>query len=76
MDASQPVDHTKRDSETFLIIGVFVILIGIPVLMGAWWEDEFHAQAITVLAAIALFIVGGGMTGRGLQLYLRLKGRS
>jgi len=73
MSEPEQTDHTARDIETFFIIGGFTIAIGLPVALGVLWEPQFHARVVTLVAAAALFIIGGGMVWRGFQLRKRLK---
>ncbi|NUM54961.1 MAG: hypothetical protein HUU46_15040 [Candidatus Hydrogenedentes bacterium] len=70
----EQVDHTKRDAETFLIIGGFVLLLAIPVGLGHFWEwHSRHAQIVNLFATAALFVVGAGMVWRGFALLKRVK---
>lgn len=70
----EQTDHTRRDAETFLILGGFIVLLAIPVGLGHFWEwHSRHAQVVNLFATAALFIVGAGMVWRGLALLKRAK---
>ena len=66
-------DFRARDVDTFLIIGAFVVLLSLPVAVGILWEPDFHARVVTIFAATALFLIGGGMVVRSFVLRKRLK---
>ncbi len=72
MDTAPKNDHTERDSATFLILGIFIFLLGIPVTVGVLWEGDMHARVITAISGAALFTVGLGMLARGVVLRRRL----
>lgn len=69
----QIVNHTQRDAETFLILGGFVILLGLPVTLGTLWESNFHAQVVNAVAGLVLLGIGGAMFAWGLMLRARHK---
>ena len=65
--------HDKRDSETFFILGIFIIALAIPVFVGTFYSIRFHAQVVNVAAAVALFLVGVGFLIRGWVYAKRVK---
>jgi len=73
MRNEEPNDFGKRDVETFFIIGGFVLLLSIPVGLGVLWEDDYHARVVTLAAAGALFLIGGGLIVRAISARKRLK---
>ena len=50
--------HTQRDAETQTVIGVFVIVMAIPVLIGTVWAEKTHAMIVNAIAGLVLLTVG------------------
>lgn len=50
--------HTQRDAETQTALGIFVIVISLPVLVGTFWAVRPHAMAVNVIAGFVLLGVG------------------
>lgn len=67
----EKTDHTKRDAETFLILGGFVVMLGLPVMLGTFWEPNYHAKVVNALAGISLLLIGGAMFAWGIKLRAR-----
>lgn len=76
MEQEQNGKHTKRDSETFLILGGFVDMLAIPVTIGTIWEPNFHAQVVNAIAGITLLLIGTSMLAWGFVLRARHKRES
>lgn len=72
-DQDQPTDHTRRDSDTFFILGGFITLLALPVLAGLFWEESAHARVVNVGAGLVLLLIGLFMVFRGFALRNRLK---
>ncbi|GMU91530.1 MAG: hypothetical protein AMXMBFR4_05880 [Candidatus Hydrogenedentota bacterium] len=69
-------DHTKRDSETFMIIGGFIVALAVPVGLGHFWEwESAHAQTVNLIATVALAVIGGGMVWFGFKLRKRSRNK-
>ncbi len=63
LDAKEePVDIQKRDGETYFAIGLYIFVIGIPVVFGTFFSlSNIHAAVVNFCAGVTL--VGGGCIG-------------
>ena len=68
----------KRDGETYRALGMFIVAVGIPVLMGTYWamQTNVRAAVINVICAIVLLLIGGASIYYGQILLARNKKRS
>jgi hypothetical protein len=67
--------HTKRDAETQMVLGAFIIYISIPVLIGTIWADTPHTRVVNVVAGSVLCGIGIAMALIGYRGYRRLKNK-
>lgn len=58
-------DHTKRDAESLLAIGLFLVVLSVPVFIGTFFEDDSFAQTVNVFAALSIFVIGALSIWRG-----------
>jgi undecaprenyl pyrophosphate phosphatase UppP len=58
-------EHTKRDAESLWALGIFLVVLSIPVFIGTFFEDDFFAQLVNVLSGLAIFVIGALMIWRG-----------
>ncbi|HRK35253.1 MAG TPA: hypothetical protein PLJ47_11720 [Candidatus Hydrogenedentes bacterium] len=70
---AKPVDHTKRDSETFLMLGGFLAILATIVLIATIVQDPGHARVVNGVAGIVLFLIGAGMFLWGYRLRGRIR---
>lgn len=56
-DQQQP---TKRDMETILIIGVFLVFFALATLLGSLWDMSFRARVVNTVAGTVLLGFGLG----------------
>ena len=68
-----PHFHTRRDAETFWILGAFLIVLSIAVLIGTFYAVRPHAMIVNVIAGLVLLATGAGMVLRGWYLRRRMK---
>lgn len=62
----------KRDGETSMAVGLFVLAVGVPVLIGTIWALENpRAAVVNAICGLALMAIGGGATWYGWGLYKR-----
>ena len=66
--ADGPHHHSRRDAETFLVLGAFMTLLALVVLAGIFFEPEAHAMIVNAVAGLVLLAVGVGFCVRGLQI--------
>ena len=63
----EPRDHTRRDAETQVALGIFVSVISLPVLVGTFWATTGRAAVINAIAGFVLLGIGAGMVTWGLR---------
>ena len=65
--------HTKRDAEVLLVLGIFLIVLAIPVLIGTFWAEGAVPMLINIAAGVIVgglgvaMIIRGRWTGRHLD---------
>ena len=57
--------HTKRDSEILQMLGIFLVVLALPVLIGTFWAEGSFERIINVLAGLIIGVIGAGMVLRG-----------
>lgn len=67
------IDHTKRDSESFLILGGFLSILATLVLIATLFESQGHSRIVNLAAGLTLMAIGLGMAARGYVLRHRGK---
>ena len=64
-------EHTRRDSESLVIIGSFFSLLAILVLIGTAWEEKGVGMGVAIAAGAILLLVGLAAVFIGLRLKKR-----
>lgn len=60
----------KRDGETYIAVGLFLVALGIPVLAGTIWAlSQPRAAVVNAICGVALLAIGGAAIGYGWLLY-------
>ncbi len=67
--------HTKRDAETQMVLGAFIVYISVPVLLGTIWASTFHTRIVNIVAGSVLCALGIVMALVGYRGYRRLKSK-
>ena len=57
--------HTKRDAEILQMLGIFLIVLAVPVLIGTFWAEGSFERIINVAAGLIIGAIGTGMVLRG-----------
>jgi hypothetical protein len=57
--------HTQRDAETLWALGIFQVVLAIPVFIGTFYVEDRFAQLVNVAAGGVTFLVGAFMIWRG-----------
>jgi hypothetical protein len=60
--------HLKRDGETMILLGLFLGILGVPVLIGTLWSNSAVAAIVNVVSSLALFMIAGAFYWRGRKL--------
>lgn len=53
-------DPKKRDAETLFLLGIFIVVLAVPVLIGTAFADTGRAMAVNAAAGVVLLGVGIG----------------
>lgn len=59
-------EHTKRDAESLIALGTFLVLLALPVFAGIFFEEENFPQLVNFCAGVAILTIGGLMLWRGI----------
>ena len=57
--------HTKRDAEILLVLGIFLVVLAVPVLIGTIWAEGAVPMLINVAAGLIVGGIGVAMILRG-----------
>lgn len=68
-------EHMQRDSESFRLLGGFLLVLASIVVLATFFQEPGHARIINLVAGLVLVAIGGAMTWWGLTLRRRLRGR-
>lgn len=58
-------EHTKRDAETLWALGIFLVVLSIPVFVGTLFADAFVPALVNLASAFAISGIGALMIWRG-----------
>ncbi|MCG3198402.1 MAG: DUF2157 domain-containing protein [Candidatus Omnitrophica bacterium] len=61
--AEQPDEQhqpTRRDMETVLFIGCFLVFFAVATLCGSFWDMSFRARFVNTVAGLVLLSIGVG----------------
>ncbi len=61
----------RRDAELYVVLGIFLVALGLPVILGTWFavaDGRMHAAVVNVLAGLVLAGMGGGSIFFGLAI--------
>jgi hypothetical protein len=63
----------KRDGETYIALGLFIVAVGLPVLAGTYWaaKTDMRAAIVNVICASVLLLIGVTAIGYGRVLLAR-----
>lgn len=71
-DEDRKQELRKRDAETQMALGIFVVVIALPVLVGTFWADRTHAAVVNVTAGLVLLGVGAALALFGMRARARM----
>lgn len=57
--------HTARDADVLRAIGLFLVILGLPVAVGTIWAGEAVPALINLTAAALIIGIGATMFWRG-----------
>jgi hypothetical protein len=67
----------KRDGETYIALGLFIVAVGLPVMAGTYWayQTNVRAAVVNVVCAGVLLLIGVASIVYGRVLLARNKRR-
>lgn len=66
-------EHSRRDAESAIMLGGFVVLVSIPVLIGTFFAQQTHARVVNLVAGLALLAIGAAIATWGWWTFKRLR---
>lgn len=67
-------DMVKRDGETGMAVGLFILALAFPVLIGTLYGlDRPRAAVVNFVCGLVLLAIGAGATGYGWILFKRAR---
>lgn len=57
--------HTQRDGETQKVLGLFMVALAIPVVIGTFWSETWVQGMVCFLSGIVLLGFGVGFWLKG-----------
>lgn len=58
-------DHSKRDAEILKMLGIFILVLSAPVIVGTFFAERGHAQVVNLIAGLVLLGIGALFYWRG-----------
>ena len=77
-DENVNIRMEKRDGETYIALGLFIVTVGIPVVAGTYWAAQTNVRAavVNLVCAGVLIVIGVASIGYGRLLLARNKRRN
>ncbi len=72
-DTQHDPQHLKRDSETQMMLGLFITILSIPVIIGTFWAETFRQTVVNLVAGLVLTAIGVGIMVWGVKNRKRAK---
>jgi hypothetical protein len=76
-DKNVNIQMEKRDGETYIALGLFIVAVGIPVVAGTYWaaQTNMRAAIVNLVCSGVLMAIGIGAIVYGRILLVRNKKR-
>jgi len=65
-------EHTKRDGETQIMLGIFMCALALPVMVGTIFSDTVFHGVVCFISGVVLLGIGGGFCYKGLHTLRKL----
>ncbi|HPO12514.1 MAG TPA: hypothetical protein PLI09_03645 [Candidatus Hydrogenedentes bacterium] len=77
-DQNVNIRMEKRDGETYVALGLFIVAVGIPVVIGTYFaaQTNMRAAIVNIICAGVLLLIGVAAITYGRILLARNKRRS
>lgn len=72
------IQMEKRDGETYIALGLFIVAVGLPVVPGTYfaWQVNVRAAVVNIVCAVVLLLIGAASITYGRVLLARHKRRA
>jgi hypothetical protein len=76
-DKNVNIRMEKRDGETYVALGIFIVAVGLPVAAGTYWaaKSDVSAAVVNIVCACVLLLIGFAAITYGRLLLARNKKR-
>ncbi len=76
-ESNPNIEMEKRDGETYIALGIFIVAVGIPVVIGTYWayQSNVRAAVVNVVCGVTLLLIGAASMFYGRVLMRRAKRR-
>jgi hypothetical protein len=76
-DKNVNIRMEKRDGETYIALGLFIVVVGLPVAAGTYWaaKSDVSAAIVNIICAGVLLLIGFAAIAYGRLLLARNKRR-
>lgn len=64
---------TKRDGETLLLLGTFLVVFAIATLLGGFWPMNYRQRTVNTVAGSILLVIGSGALLWAKSIYARVR---
>ena len=64
---------TKRDGETLLLLGTFLVVFAIATLLGGFWPMNYRQRTVNTVAGSILLVIGSGALLWAKSIYARIR---
>jgi hypothetical protein len=77
-DRNANIRMEKRDGETYIALGIFIVALGLPVLAGTYWaaQTSVRGAVVNAVCGVVLILIGAASMGYGWLLLNRNLGRA
>ena len=72
MSDEQKNTHTQRDGETLFVLGLFLVVLGMPVILGSLWADTSVQKLVCAISGVILCAIGTAFVVHGKKVLKRL----
>ena len=64
--------HTQRDGETLFVLVLFLVILGLPVILGSFWSDTSIQKMVCAISGLVLCGIGTAFVVHGKKVLKRL----
>lgn len=64
---------TKRDGETLMLLGTFLVFFAVATLLGGFWPMNYRQRIVNTVAGLILLGIGSGALLWAKSIYTRVR---